>query len=123
MPAFTYTPIDGDTINLGLYTPGFDSDIAGRWGRHAIPGQRGDLKEDLAEGSLVTRVMLQFVGKTQNDYYTVIPAMSKSRRGTLQHGRRGARPTVITRFSEKVEYTTRGESTIVSLEFEDAILN
>lgn len=122
MPNFSYTPIDGQEIDLGKYVPGFESQIAGRWGRHVIPGQRGDLKEDLGDGSLHTHVRLQFVGKTQADYDVVIPAMSKSRRGTLLQPRRGSRRTVITSFREEVLYTDRGESTLVDVDFEDEVV-
>lgn len=122
MPTFTYTPIDGTEIDLGKYVPGLESSIAGRWGRHPIPGQRGDLKEDLGEGSLSTRVRLQFVGKTSADYYTVVPALSKSRRGTLLHPRRGSRSTVVVSIREEVLYTDRGESTLVDVDFEDAVI-
>lgn len=122
MPAFTYTPIDGPEIDLGKYAPGLESRIDGRWGRHPIPGQQGDLKEDLGQNSLTTRVKLQFVGRTQNDYYTVIPAMAKSRRGVLLHPRRGSRHTVITSFREEIVYTERGDATIVDIDFEDEVL-
>jgi len=122
MPGFAFTPIDGTEIDLGKYAPGLKFDITGRWGRHPIPGQKGDLKEDLGDGSLKTRVRLQFVGKTQNDYYTVLSALSKSRRGTLLHPRRGGRSTVITNISEEVLYTERGDTTLVDVDFEDAII-
>lgn len=123
MPDFTYTPIEGSPeINLGKYAPGLESQIVGRWGRHVIPGQRGDLKEDLGEGSLLTRVKLQFVGKTEQDYYIVIPALSKRRRGVLLHPRRGARQTVVVSIREEINYTERGNSTLVDVDFEDAVV-
>ena len=32
-----------ETLELWRYAPGFDSEIARRWGKHVIPGQRGQL--------------------------------------------------------------------------------
>lgn len=122
MAGFTYTPLDGTEIDLGRYAPGLESQVQGRWGRHAIPGQRGDLKEDLGDGSLVTHVRLAFVGKTEPDYYAVVPALSRSRRGTLLHPRRGSRQVVITSLREEVSYTERGDSTLVDVDFEDAVI-
>jgi len=122
MADFTYTPIDGTEIDLGKYAGGVESEVAGRWGRHPIPGQKGDLKEDLGDGSLKTTVTLQFVGKLKADYAPVIGAMSKNRRGVLLHPRRGARNSVIDRFRERVQYTDSGEATIVTVYFEDAVI-
>lgn len=121
MTRLAYKPIDGEQIDLGQYIPGLRSQIAGRWGKHAIPGQRGALQEDLGEGSLATSVRLQFVGRTQGDYAAVIGAMSRKRRGLLIHPRRGTRKTVITQMSEEIRYTDAGESTFVDISFEDAI--
>lgn len=123
MPGFTYTPIDGTEIDLGQYAPGFQAEIAGRWGRHPIPGQNGEWKEDLGDGSLKTQVRLQFVGKTAPDYYTVVPALSKSRQGTLLTPRRGARSSVIISIREEVQFVERGnETTIVDVTFEDRVV-
>jgi len=122
MSRITFTPIDGQEIDLGKYAPRLRSQLAGRWGRHPIPGQRGDLKEDLGDGSLVTTVPLEFVGRTQDDYYPVMQALSKSRRGSLLHPRRGERPSVITNIREDIDYTMRGESTLVEVDFEDAVI-
>lgn len=122
MAGLIYTPIDGSEIDLGRYAPGFENQVAGRWGRHPIPGQKGDLKEDLGDGSTVTKVKLQFVGATYQDYFTVLPALSKSRRGTLTDPRRGARQVVITSLREEVMWTERGDSTLVDVDFESAII-
>jgi len=122
MAGLIYTPIDGSEIDLGRYAPGFENQIAGRWGRHPIPGQKGDLKEDLGDGSTVTKVKLQFVGATYADYFTVLPALSKSRRGTLTDPRRGARQVVITSLREEVMWTERGDATLVDVDFESAII-
>lgn len=122
MAGFTFTPIDGAEIDLGKYAPGLESQVQGRWGRHPVPGQRGDLKEDLGDGSLATRVMLQFVGATAADYYKVVPALSKSRRGTLLHPRRGSRQSVVASIREEINFTERGASTLVTVEFEDAVI-
>lgn len=122
MARLAYKPIDGPSIDLGQYIPGFQSEIAANWGEHRIPGQRGKLMEDLGDGSLVTNVRLQFVGRTEQDYYTVIPAMAKRRQGTLDHPRRGSRSVVIRRFREEVQYTDRGDATMVDVVFEDQIV-
>jgi len=123
---FGFKPIDGEFINFSLYAPGFQSDIAGRWGRHIIPGQSGDLKEDLGEGSLTTEVRLQFAGRYLDDpqfgYVAVMSALSKSRRGSFMHPRRQTRNSVITRMRESVTYTDAGDATIVDLTIEDAII-
>lgn len=122
MADFTYTPINGQEIDLGKYAGGVESEVSGRWGRHPIPGQKGDLKEDLGDGSLATTVTLQFVGKTRADYEPVIGAMARNRRGVLLHPRRGARQSVITRFRERISYTDSGEATFVTVYFEDAVI-
>lgn len=122
MADFTYTPINGQEIDLGKYAGGIESEVSGRWGRHPIPGQRGDLKEDLGDGSLATTVTLQFVGRLRPDYEPVIGAMARNRRGVLLHPRRGARQSVITRFRERVTYTDSGEATFVTVYFEDAVI-
>lgn len=120
----TYRPDGESEFNLGRYAPGFKSGIQGRWGRHPIPGQRGDLKEDLGDGSLQTTVRLQFVGPVANDYYFVVMMLTKHRRGVLYHPRRGARQSVVVSISEEVDWTTQGnESTFVDVVFEDAALN
>ncbi len=120
----TYTPDGGDEINLGQYAPGFESSIQGRWGRHPIPGQQGDLKEDLGDGSLQTTVHLQFVGRKSQDYYAVIGVLTSKRRGVLLHPRRGPRSSIVVSIRERVEWTTQGnESTFVDVVFEDAVLN
>ena len=122
MAGLTYTPIDGAEINLGRYAPGFENQITGRWGRHPIPGQKGDLKEDLGDGSTVTKVKLQFVGATSPDYFTVLPALSRRRRGTLSDPRRGARQVVITSLREEEMWTERGDAILVDVDFESAII-
>ncbi len=122
MPNYTFTPEGGTEIDLGKYSPRLRSQIAGRWGRHPIPGQRGDLKEDLGDGSLMTTVPLEFVGRTQPDYYVVIPALSKTRRGVFLHPRRGSRQSVITAIREEIDYSTKGDSTLVELDIEDAVI-
>ena len=122
MARLTYTPIDGTEIDLGRYAPGLESQIAGDWGRHKIPGQQGRLAEDLGDGSLHTKIKLQFVGATAADYYVIIPALSKSRRGVLGHPRRGSRRTIIASIREEILWTERGESTFVDIDFEDEII-
>ncbi len=123
MPICTYTPIDSKEINIGQYMPGLQSELMYRWGRHPIPGQSGSLKEDLGTGDLKTRVTLQFVGKTANDYYTVLAAISQSRRGTLLHPRRGSRQTIIVSIRESVDFVSKGnETTLVDIEFEDWLI-
>jgi hypothetical protein len=122
MAGLIYKPVDGADIDFGKYAPGLESQVQGRWGRHVIPGQKGDLKEDLGEGSLLTRVKLQFVGATYPDYFTVVPALSKSRRGTLLHLLRGSRQVVITSLREEMLWTERGESVLVDVDLEDAII-
>lgn len=120
----TYTPDGGGEIDLGQYAPGFKSSIQGRWGRHPIPGQQGDLKEDLGDGSLQTTVRLQFVGRKSRDYYSVLEVLTNQRRGVLLHPRRGSRPTIVASISEETDWTTQGnESTFVDVVFEDAVLN
>lgn len=120
MADFTYTPDDGDEINIGKYAPGFRSAIAGKWGKHVLPGQQGSLKEDLGDGDLRTSVKLQF--PTREEYDAVVPVLSRKRRGILLHPRRGARQTVIMELREEVTYTESGEATIVDVEFEDAVV-
>lgn len=123
MPVCTYTPLEGKEINIGQYMPGLQSEVAGRWGRHPIPGQQGSLKEDLGNGDLKTRVTLQFVGKTANDYYPVMSAIERSRRGTLLHPRRGSRQTIINNIRESIDFVGKGnETTIVDIEFEDWLI-
>jgi hypothetical protein len=117
---FTYKPDDGSEINLGKYAPGLKSSIQGRWGRHVLPGQQGDLKEDLGDGSLRTTVRLNLI--TKDDYNAVVPVISRKRRGLLVHPRRGTRQSVITDITEDIEYTERGEVTIVDVVFEDAVV-
>lgn len=120
MADFTYTPDDGEEINLGKYAPGFRSSIAGKWGKHVLPGQQGSLKEDLGDGDLRTSVKLQF--PTREEYDAVVPVLSRKRRGILLHPRRGARQTVIMELREEVAYTESGEATLVDVEFEDAVV-
>lgn len=123
MAGLTYTPDGGQELNLGKYAPGVKSKIVGRWGRHPIPGQQGDLKEDLGDGSLSNSIHLEFVGATAPDYYTVMEAISKGRRGRLLHPRRGSRNVVIMSISEEVLWTDRGEeTTLVDIEIEDAVV-
>jgi hypothetical protein len=122
MTNFAYKPDGGTEIDLGKYAPGIESEIAGRWGRHVIPGQQGSLKEDLGDGDLKSSFTLQFVGKTKGDYSSVMAAMTKTRRGELLHPRRGTRKTIIDRFRERVRYTEMGEATIVDVFVEDAVI-
>jgi hypothetical protein len=120
----TYTPDGGVERDLGQYAPGFESSIQGRWGKHPIPGNTGDLKEDLGDGSLSTTVQLQFVGTKANDYYAVVKDLTTKRRGVLLHPRRGSRPTVVMSIRERCDWTMQGnETTIVDVTFEDAVLN
>lgn len=124
MPGFTFTPDGEGEIDLGKYAPGFDSSVQGRWGRHPIPGQSGDLKEDLGDGSLRTNVPLAFIGATASDYYKVVPVLSRKRRGVLMHPRRGSRQSVVMEIRERCDWTTQGNATtFVDVVFEDAILN
>lgn len=122
MTNFAYKPDGGTQIDLGKYAPGIESEIAGRWGRHVIPGQQGSLKEDLGDGDLKSSFTLQFVGKNKADYSSVMAAMTKTRRGELLHPRRGTRKTIIDRFRERVRYTEMGEATIVDVFVEDAVI-
>lgn len=122
MTDFNYKPLDGREIDLSRYVPGFESEIAGQWGKHRIPGQRGVLQEDLGEGALTTVVELQFAGATLVEYAAVMNDMNRRRRGLLFHPRRGARQVVITRFRERVKYTDSGEATLVQVFFEDAVV-
>lgn len=123
MPGFTYTPKGGKEIDLGKYAPGFQAEIAGKWGVHPIPGQRGAWKEDLGDGDLKTQVRLQFVGKTAPDYYEVIPAISATRQGVLLSPRRGARQSIIRNIREEVQFVERGNNTtVVDVFFEDRVI-
>lgn len=123
MPDFTYTPTGGQEIDLGKYAPGLQSEIAGKWGVHPIPGQRGSWKEDLGDGDLKTNVRLQFVGKTAGDYQTVMEAISRNRQGTLLHPRRGSRSSIIRNIREEVQFVERGNrTTIVDVFFEDRVV-
>lgn len=122
MPNFTYTPTGGQEIDLGKYAPGLQSEIAGKWGVHPIPGQRGSWKEDLGDGDLKTQVRLQFVGKTSGDYQAVMEAISRTRQGTLLHPRRGSRSSIIRNIREEVQFVERGDkTTIVDVFFEDRV--
>lgn len=123
MPGFTYTPTGGQSIDLGQYAPGFQSEIAGKWGVHSIAGQRGAWKEDLGDGDLKTNVRLQFVGKTAAKYYEVISAISANRQGVLLHPRRGSRDSIVRSIREEVNFTERGNTTtLVDIIFEDRVV-
>jgi hypothetical protein len=109
------------TLELWRYAPGFDSEIARRWGRHVIPGQRGQLMEDIGDGSLSTPMQLTF--KDLADYEKIMSPLTKSPRGQLVHPLRGTRRAVLTRVRESMKWTQRGEMTVVDLTFEDAALS
>jgi len=122
----TYTPSQGgiEPINLGRWAPGFTSEIDGKWGVHQLPGQRGQLMEDLGDGALITPVQLIFSGPTAiTDYNTVLDAITKTRRGTLMHPRRGKKNVIVRKVREEVRWTERGDTTIVDITFEESTLN
>jgi hypothetical protein len=124
MSDFTFTPDGQATIDIGKYAPGYEGSQAMRWGRHPIPGQDGDLKEDLGTNPLQTRALMQFIGPVAADYYQIVPILSKHRRGQLQNPRRGARTSVVMEIRERVDWTTQGAATtFVDVTWEDAVLN
>ena len=108
-------------LNLSAYAPGFDSEVARRWGRHPIPGQKGQLLEDIGDGSLGTNVTCVF--HDRDKYAELMDALTKKPRDYLTNPRRGTRYSAITRIKESVRWTQRGEVTIVDLSFEDAALS
>src|SRR5262245_17739608 len=109
-------------LDLSPFAPGFDSEIARRWGVHTIPGQRGALQEDLGDGTLETTVQLAFV--KVDDYNKVLDALDKKPRADLVHPRRGTRRSVVRRIREAVKWTQQGEEvTVVTLTFADAALS
>lgn len=110
-----------ETLELWRYAPGFDSEIARRWGKHVIPGQRGQLMEDIGDGSLSTPVQLTFT--TIDDYNKVMRPLTSSPRGQLIQPLRGTRRSVLTHVRESMRWTQRGEVTVVDLTFEDAALS
>lgn len=111
----------GGDLDFSKFAPGFDSEVARRWGRHPIPGQRGQLLEDLNDGSLSTSVQCVFFDLS--DYNQYMDALAKYPRGQLVHSRRGTRRSALTKVHESVRWTQRGEATIVDLTFEDAALS
>lgn len=122
--ALIYKPIDGPELDFARYAPGLQSNIAGKWGRHSIPGQKGQLLEDLGDGVLMSKLHLEFVGGTAEDYYTVIPAISRRRQGTLQHPRRGAVNVGIINIREEILWTERGiNTTVVDIDLEASSTN
>lgn len=121
MARLSYTPNGGQPIELGKWSPGFVAEIEGKWGAHILPGQRGQLMEDLGDGAMIAPLQLIFVDPA--DYRAVIPAISKTRRGVLLTPRRGQKNVVLRRIREEIKWTERGETTIVDLTFEEASLN
>jgi hypothetical protein len=120
MARLTYTPNGGQPIEIGKWAPGFTAEVEGKWGSHQLPGQRGQLMEDLGDGALSMPVQLIFIDPA--DYDSVIPAISKTRRGKIQHPRRGAKNVVLRRIREEIRWTDRGDATVVDLLFEEATL-
>jgi len=107
--------------DLSKWNPGLTSELAGKWGEHVIPGQRGKLQEDLGDGALLTTVQLAVT--SLSDYRDILQHLTKTRRGTLLHPRRGAKTMVLKRIREEVRYTERGDATLLDLTFEEAALS
>lgn len=121
MSRMTYTPKGGTAIDIGRFAPGLTMEVEGKWAPHVLPGQRGQLMEDLGDGALMIPVQLIFV--EPKDYEQVVPAISKTRRGKLLTPRRGTKNVILRRIREENRWTERGDTTIVDLQFEEASLN
>jgi len=111
-------------VNLSPWSPEFNSEVAGRWIAHEIPGLSGALQEDMGDGKLGTRVPLTFAGASaQRDYSKLLSALAAAgRRGQLLHPLRGARSSVLRSVKESMKYTSQGNAIVVELAFEDAAL-
>ena len=113
-----------DGVELHQWAPGFQSQLTGNWAEHRIPGQRGALQEDLGEGVLSTKVILQFVGpKFRDDYNQVMTNLTKHRRGELNHPVRGSKTCILYDVVESMDWTKQGNAIRVELTFKEASVN
>ncbi len=112
-----------DGIELHKWVSGFQSKLAGHWAEHKIPGQRGALQEDLGDGVLDTKVVLQFAGPTARDDYNKVMKGLKKRRGEFTHPIRGPRPCILFEAVESMDFVKQGNAIRLELTIKEAILS